>query len=275
MPEGPEAEICRRQLHRWWTGRQVTDVRLYDEACVRIKRSTSPRDALPDAANWLDASVVGQRWVDSERVGKRIGVQLSMSALLIHLGMTGRWIRSEQPEHRFCRLALRLDDAYWICFLDTRRFGGIVPATGSLHAALQEGLGPDAMTSPWTGPMLQQCIRGKRGIKVALMDQKNIAGLGNIHATEVLWKCHIHPHRSCATLEPTEWVRLAKEIPKHLLEVVERDDGDEMVYVSQGGENLFAVYGRKGGICPRCRDIIDAEKTQGRTSYFCKSCQVF
>lgn len=253
----------------------MTDVRLFDEGCVRSKRSTSPKDALPNALDWLQSHVVGQRWIGSERCGKRIGVRLEATSMLIHLGMTGRWIYADQPTHRFCRLALQLGGVHWLCFLDTRRFGGVVPIEGDLSKALQEGLGPDAMTRAWTGPMLQERLQGRRSIKVALMDQKAIAGLGNIHATEILWKCEIHPLRSCSDVTGEEWACLASVIPKHLREVVRRDDTDEMIYVNEGGENLFSVYGRKGGICTRCGGTIGAEKIQGRTSFFCISCQVF
>ena len=275
MPEGPEAEICRRQLDRWWSGRRVLDVRLFDVGCIRTKRSTSPQHALPDALQWLRTFVVGKEWLGSERVGKRIGIRLESLSVLLHLGMTGRWIRSDRPDHRFCRLAVQIEPLQWLCFLDVRRFGGLVPVEGDLIQELQKDLGPDAMDTVWTGAELQQCVRGRRPIKVALMDQKNIAGIGNIHATEALWKCGIHPLRTCVSLSHAEWESLASVIPEHLKGVVRRDDTDEMIYVTQGGRNLFSVYGRKGGICPRCNGTISIEKIQGRTSFLCVNCQLF
>ena len=275
MPEGPEAEICRAQLERWTLNKQIQSVELFDDACVRHKRSTRPRDVHPNGRDWVQAEVVGSRVRAVYRHGKRVGLDFGLAGLLLHLGMTGKWIRIPTvTERQDLKIAFQLSE-YWVGFIDPRRFGSLVPVSGSLLGGLREGLGPDALSGGWSGSELSSRFRGRRPIKVALMDQSCVAGIGNIHAVEILWKSGVHPKRPVESISPAEWSRLAQVIPTHLNGVVETQMTDEMIYITQGGPNEFSVYGRSGGICPRCNEKIRTEIIQGRNTFFCFFCQVF
>jgi len=167
-----------------------------------------------------------------------------------------------------------MEEGPWVCFVDVRRFGCLVPFEGHPETPLVENLGPDALETPWTGADLRACFKGKRPIKVALMDQRCLAGLGNIHAVEILWKAGVHPETPVDDVSDSRWEQLADVLPAHLHQVVGLQDGDELVYITQGGDNPFEVYGRQGAICSRCTEKIENKIIQGRSSFFCPSCQV-
>ena len=274
MPEGPEAEICRRQLERWLCGQVVSEIVLVDPACVRTKRSTRVMDADLNGGVWLQQHLLNHRITSVLRHGKRIALRWPGGALLLHLGMTGKWVLRRQPLERHLRIALRTDREQWVCFVDMRRFGCLVPVLDEPKELLKQGLGPDALTEHLSADALRQRFRPRQMIKVALMDQSAIAGIGNIHATEVLWQVGVHPKKAVQDLARRDWEQLSRCIPAHLNQIVDDQDSDEMHYVSQGAKNPFRVYGRAGAICSRCNGKIQNVKIQGRSTFFCDSCQL-
>jgi formamidopyrimidine-DNA glycosylase len=139
---------------------------------------------------------------------------------------------------------------------------------------VRDGAGPDALTEPLDGAGLVAALGGKRAIKVALMDQDRLAGLGNIHAAEACFRAGVAPQRPGASLSPAEWERLAAAIVAQLEATLAGvDPAEELQYVSEGGDNPFAVYGREGEACPRCGGAVAAETQAGRTTFWCPSCQ--
>lgn len=274
MPELPEVEICRRGLMRQGAGRVVRAVVVPDPGAIRGRRDTRPSRALPDGEAQLRARVVGKRAGALSRHGKRIAWAFPDGGLLLTLGMTGKWApRPMGDEPRFGRLALVLDDrALW--FIDTRRFGCVVPAgEARLDELLHEGLGPDALLDPPTASELAARMRTVTPIKVALMDQARLAGVGNIHAAEVCWRARIHPATPALELDAAAWERLAQAIPAWLAHMVELQDTDEMAYINEGGDNPFEVYGRVGAPCRRCGDAVQSARHGGRITVWCATCQ--
>lgn len=272
MPELPEVEACRRQLQRWGEGRRLVGVSLPDPGAVRPARSTRPSAGGAGAA--LQA-LVGATLGVPRRHGKRIAWPVGGHGLLLHLGMTGRWVRRTDGQvPRFGRLALHLDDGSRLWLVDPRRFGCVVPleATG-LDVALHEGLGPDALDAQLDGPALAARLRSRRAVKVALMDQARVAGLGNIQVVEALFEARIHPDTPCEALDPAAWTRLAAAVRHTLASTLAAIGNEDLVYVSEGGENPFSVYGRAGQPCPRCGTILVAASRAGRTTTWCPSCQ--
>lgn len=274
MPELPEVEVCRRQLAAWSEGRAVAGVRLPDPGAVRRVASSRPSDALPGADAVL-AGFVGRRCTGVDRHGKRALWRFGDRALLLHLGMTGKWVRrraDEVPRHG--RVGVVLDDGSTLWLVDPRRFGCVVPGSlAELSAALGAGHGPDALDAPLDGPGLAARCASGRPIKVVLMEQGRVAGLGNIQAAEALWRAGIAPQLPASALDAAAWARLAEAIPVQLEATLADTLGDEVVYVSEGGDNPFAVYGREGEPCPRCGAAIRKTVLGGRATFDCPVCQ--
>ncbi len=271
MPELPEVEWSRRLIARHALGRAVREVALVDAAVVRAGLSTRPGDADPRAVARVE-TLVGDRTEGLDRHGKRLLWRFGRSAWLVHLGMTGSWTVGERP--RFARFGLGFDEG-WLWFADARRFGAIAwvqPEVGPL--ALRAGHGPDGLDEPMDGPALQARLSGRRPVKVALMDPSVIAGLGNIHAVEILFELGLSPERPCDRLTPAEVSALAAEIPRWLAgQVSALCAEDSLVYVNAGGENTFRVYGREGQPCPRCGGGITRATHGGRSTFWCTTCQ--
>jgi formamidopyrimidine-DNA glycosylase len=217
--------------------------------------------------------MVGEEVRDTARHGKRLGLEVGSGWWLVHLGMTGRFVRSlsevAAPAH--ARVGWGLDDGHTVWFCDARRFGALVPLVD--REALSEGMGPDAL-APMEGPILAACFRGRRGVKVALMDQACLAGLGNIHAVEALWRAGVAPDRPVDDVPMEAWAELARAIPVQLAAgIAEVPDVQDFTYVTDGGENPFAVYGREGEPCPRCGDAVVRAVHGGRSTFWCPRCQ--
>jgi formamidopyrimidine-DNA glycosylase len=277
MPELPEVEAARRRLDRWVTGRKVVAVHLLDPASVRSSLSSRPRDARPDAAAAI-ASWVGGVAEPPVRRGKRLGWGLGRSGLLAHFGMSGKWVlrATDVPPPKFARVGLAFEGDRVCWFADARRFGCVtVVAGGDLADAVVDGLGPDALEACPTGPQLAERFRVRRPIKVALLEQDRLAGLGNIHAAEALWRAGIHPDRPANELTPADWKALSEGIRAQMSGSVADFDGDgDVTYVSEGAtDNRFAVYGQTERACPRCGGAVSHAQLGGRTTWWCATCQ--
>jgi formamidopyrimidine-DNA glycosylase len=269
MPELPEVETCRRTLLRWTEGRRIAAIDVLDPAAIRTKLSTLPSDAHPAGAAAVQ-DAVGAPIAGIDRWGKRLGVRFEGRDLgwLVHLGMTGQWVAGDGDR---ARVIVRLSDGGSVAFEDGRRFGCIAPvAVDAIDAALRDGMGPDALLAPLDGAGLQAALKGKRPIKVALLDQAKLAGLGNIHAAEALWRAGIHPSTACQDLTAAQFAALAAAIPAQLVPFVA---DDASTYVNAGGENPFVLYDREGEACPRCATAIERQVDAGRSTYFCPNCQ--
>jgi len=171
-------------------------------------------------------------------------------------------------------VGLRLDDDATVWFVDPRRFGCLVPVTGDLTHALTHDLGPDALLTPLSPAALQIALRGRRALKTALLDQRRLAGLGNIQVTEILFDALLLPTRAAASLSHEELASLAPAIPRVLRRTVAQADADEVTYVTADRtQNPFLIYGRPGAPCPVCDDAIHRGTVGGRATFWCPTCQ--
>lgn len=187
------------------------------------------------------------------------------TALLLHLGMTGKWTLREGP---FEKVRMTLDDGTVLRFSDPRLLGGVVPCSlPDGRAMLGEGLGPDAL-----GPL--PTLRGKRAVKVAIMDQAVVAGLGNLHAAEALWRARIDPRVPAEALGGRH-AALEAAIHAQLAWALSLDEAsEEITYTEEAGApNPFPVYGQKGRPCPRCATPVASFPQAGRTTWWCPTCQ--
>lgn len=266
MPELPEVELTRRNLERWLEARRV--VRAEAEN-VRTFRGSSPR-----MFETLQGKVqkVGRRgkyfWLDFE----------SGPSVLMHLGMTGKFVRRPAGvAEPYSRARLVLDDGNVLHFRDPRMFGRIEPLASGRAEELQvvRELGRDPLADGLDAAQLEEALAGsKQELKVALMDQARLTGLGNIHAAEALFRAGLHPARKPASLSADDWKRLARAIDETIRYALESEQSEELQYVEEpGAENPFLIYGRAGEPCRQCGTTVRSATQGGRTTHFCPQCQ--
>ncbi len=269
MPELPEVEFARRTLVRWLSGREVVH--------AHASRGRTFRGASPEAFERIRG-----RLLFAERKGKylMLGFEDGLGALA-HLGMTGKFVKrpSGEPEP-YSRARLELDSGEAIHFRDPRMFGRIEPAPSNRVRELPviQALGRDPLNEGLTGAQLAEAVgRSGQPLKVALMDQARIAGLGNIHAAEALYRARINPARAPKTLTRAEWSTLARSIHATFSFALEAEGGaEEIEYVEEpGAENPFLIYGRAGERCGRrgCGATVRSFVQGGRTTHYCPRCQ--
>lgn len=273
MPELPEVETIARMLRPRLAGRTIAQLEVLWERIVDRPDVATFRAALPGA-------VIGE----VDRRGKFLRLPLSNGqTLLSHLRMTGRFLIREAAnghgDDPHTRLRFRLDDGTWVIYADPRKFGRFY-----LVADPQEvlkGLGPEPLDPAFTPEVLAGRLAGRRGeLKPLLLDQRIVAGLGNIYASEALWRAQLHPQRRAADLTPAEIARLHAAIVAALRAAVQ-DGGTSLgdrQYVYPTGELgqhqlALAVYERATQACPRCGAPIERTVLGQRSTYFCPRCQ--
>ncbi len=220
------------------------------------------------------------RVVAVERRGKYLLLRLESGlGLLVHLRMTGgfHW---RQVTHE--RAILELDDGSRLAYRDVRRFGTwLVVEDGDLDPYLATKNGPEPLerrfTPSWLGAQL---ARRKAALKAVLLDQRVVAGLGNIYADEALWRARLSPLRPANGLSNDEVARLARAIRAALRTGIDRQGSTLRDYAAPDGDSgsmqdEFRVYGRDGEPCPRCRSTITKTRVGGRGTWFCPRCQAW
>lgn len=268
MPELPEVEFARRGLERWLLGRTVVRA---EASPTRVLRGADP------AA--FAAALAGRRLRGVERRGKYLLLSFDRDVgVLAHLGMTGKWVRrragEDDPGHPRARLVLARGER--VVYDDPRMFGKLVLVPASALHELPEvaALGPDPLVDRLDAATLgARLARTSRSVKVALMDQAVIAGIGNIQASESLFRARIDPRRPARELTRRELRALVHAIDESLAFTLAAQANPELVYVDEGGPNPFLVYERAGTACPRCRHPLERLVQAGRSTYFCPGCQ--
>jgi formamidopyrimidine-DNA glycosylase len=274
MPELPEVEIAARNLRRWTRGRTVVRVET-DPRAKRIFRPARPAT--------FARELEGARFGEIRRIGKHLLVALEKKGgplgLHSHLGMTGKWLRREAgaPAPRFSRARLHLDDGAALHYEDLRLFGRLRVVPGGRFGEVKElaALGQDPLEQGIDpGELAVALGKSRLPVKVRIMDQALLPGVGNIYASEALFRARIDPRRPARSLSPAEVKRLAGTIVEAMKEGIARQESPEITYVEEGGENPFLVYGREGEPCPRCRraKIVRLVQAQ-RSTFFCPRCQ--
>jgi formamidopyrimidine-DNA glycosylase len=275
MPELPEVEIAARNLDAWARGRSIVRTEA-DEGASRIFR--------PATAQAFAAAVTGHRVEDVQRVGKHILVRLAgpraVLGLHSHLGMTGKWLRRTggEPAPGHSRARLHLDDGSVLHYRDPRLFGRLRLVPGARFEEVPEiaSLGPDPLQEGIdVGRLAAALARRRAAVKLALLDQRLLPGVGNIIACESLSRARIDPRREARSLSRAEVRRLAGGVLASVRETIAREQGAEITYVEESGaENPFRVYGREGERCPACRRGTIRRLAQGgRSTFFCPRCQ--
>lgn len=259
MPELPEVEEAMQRLRKAVEGKTIARAKALHPAILR---------QLPDAT----ARRLRQQRIERiERRGKHQLMHLSNGATIhAHFRMNGDWLltRVDVPVDRFTRALIELTDGTRIELNDRRALSAL-----SLHAKGENplpSLGMEGNDPALDADYLRTALKSRRGpIKPALMDQKVIAGLGNIYAAESLWRAKISPRAVASSLSKARLVRLADAIHSVLSEE-ERMPGR---YTADTGRERFAVYDCEGQPCPTCGSKIRRIPQAGRSTYYCTVCQ--
>ncbi|MDH4101830.1 MAG: bifunctional DNA-formamidopyrimidine glycosylase/DNA-(apurinic or apyrimidinic site) lyase [Thermoleophilia bacterium] len=267
MPELPEVETIRAQLAPRLEGRTLTRVEILDP------RLTRPHD-LFEVAEELE----GARVDAVERRGKYLVFRLESGlALLVHLRMTGSFGFAPTTHER---AVVELDDGSRLAYRDVRRFGTwLVLEQADVEPYLSTKNGVEPLGSRFTVVWLASRLAERRApLKSVLLDQRVVAGLGNIYADEALWRARLNPLRQSNTLESDEVARAHRAIRAALRAGIERQGSTLRDYSTPDGtegsmQDEFRVYGRDGEPCSRCRTAISKTRVGGRGTWFCPRCQ--
>ncbi|MDX6556789.1 MAG: formamidopyrimidine-DNA glycosylase [Miltoncostaeaceae bacterium] len=276
MPELPEVETIRRQLAERIPGRTVARAEVLDAKLVS-----------PETPEGFLEQVVGRRIEAVDRRAKYLLLPLdSGDTLTIHLRMTGRlhWRAGEPPEvERHLRARFDLDDGSTLTYGDLRRFGRAWIVPGDLEdpeAYWAERAGIEPLTPQFTTRVLTALLEGRRrAVKPVLLDQKLVAGLGNMYVDEALFGARVHPLRPAGDLDPEELKRLHRTIRSVLATAVEAGGASIDSYRDGLGEkgrmqDLLKVHLHAGEPCPRCGTTILKTRVAQRGTYWCPTCQV-
>ena len=287
MPELPEVEVVRRGLLTHLVGARVADVLVRDARA--LKRH-------PGSAQNFASTLSGARIHSAVRRGKFVWCPLdSGDALVIHLGMSGqiRVVDGEPIRHE--RVRLVLDGQSPVAFVDQRLFGSLaIDSLVEVADGLPAGLGSDAALIPSSVTHIARDVldpaldlealvaafrKRTTGVKIALLNQNLVSGIGNIYADEALWAAGIHYATPADSIRPIDYRRLFDAVHSVMsTALVAGGTSFDALYVNVNGESGYFdvslnAYGQAGKPCARCDTLIVREPWQNRSSHFCPRCQ--
>jgi formamidopyrimidine-DNA glycosylase len=273
MPEMPEVETVRRRLAPVLEGATIERAEIVD-----------PRLTRPVAPAFVADRLVGETVATVDRRGKYLLWRLASGrTLVVHLRMTGSFRHAptgELPDDAHRRATLGLDTGAEVGYRDVRRFGTWeLLDEGHLRPYLSARLGPEPLAPSFSAARLARLTEGRRApVKAFLLDQRRLAGIGNIYADEALWRARIHPLRPTGELDADEIARLHRAVRAALRRGVELQGSTLRDYVTPDGDgggmqDEFHVYGRLGEPCDRCGRPIERIVVGGRGTWFCPRCQ--
>jgi formamidopyrimidine-DNA glycosylase len=273
MPELPEVETVARDLRAAITGRRIEGVTVLRPDIVRYPDGTM-----------LPALLTGQTFGEVERYGKYLFLGLdSGDDLMVHLGMTGHLLvcDADAPVPKHTHIRAVLDDARELRFDDARRFGRV--AYGSREALIAARVFPKLGVEPLSVDFSQDRLdavlkRTTRTVKAALLDQKGVAGLGNIYIDEACFLAGVRPTKRCNRLTKRERAALLAAIKVVLTNAVANrgssvDDYRDVWNARGSNQERLQVYGRGGQPCFQCGAVLRSTQNAGRTTVYCSTCQ--
>jgi formamidopyrimidine-DNA glycosylase len=271
MPELPEVETIRRQLAPHLEGRTIESAEILD---FRWSRPGDPAV--------VEHELIGAYVEHVGRAGKYLIWSLSGDRyLLMHLRMTGSLLFDPEVDSPHTRVRLELDGGHRLIYVDPRRFGTghLVHGAAARDAYLAARLGVEPFSDEFTAAYLRAAARGREApVKVFLLDQRRIAGIGNIYADEALFRAQVHPLRPAGRLTGPQWARLRDGIEEALAAGIEAkgasiDDFRHVDGARGSFQDRFLVHRRAGEPCPRCGRTIRKIVVGGRGTYVCDHCQ--
>jgi formamidopyrimidine-DNA glycosylase len=271
VPELPEVETIRRQLAPHLEGRTLVGVEILD-----------PRWTRPRSPGEVQDGLRGRVVEEVGRSGKYLVWRLTQERfLLIHLRMTGALLFDPAVDPPHTRVRFELDEGHRLIYNDPRRFGTghLIDGPVARDAYLGERLGIEPLTPGFTAEHLRDIARGRTApVKSFVLDQRRIAGVGNIYADEALFRARIHPLRPAGSLKRPQLQALRDAIEHALAAGIDAKGAtiDDFRHVdgAQGAfQDLFQVHQREGRPCPVCGTTIRKLVVGGRGTYVCEHCQ--
>jgi formamidopyrimidine-DNA glycosylase len=267
VPELPEVETIARDLAPLLVNRRITGLRAARRPPVFDKASLAPR------------TIVGRTIHDVGRAGKFVIIELGDDLrLAVHLRMTGNLLHQRSPARvPYTRATLDLDDGARVIFADVRKFGRMRVVRGDVRASL--GIGIDPFAKELDARRFAELARGRKtAVKTWLLDQKRLAGVGNIYACESLFHARLRPIRRVGKLSVAQRERLLVSLRRVLLRAIRHRGSSVDDYVDAGGkegefQKQLSVYGRAGMPCRRCGTPIRRIVLAQRGTFYCPVCQ--
>ncbi|WP_138495472.1 DNA-formamidopyrimidine glycosylase [Paenibacillus pinistramenti] len=273
MPELPEVETVRRTLTQLITGKKI------EKVTVNLPRIIQR----PDDVQLFSRELAGHTITGVGRRGKFLRIEMDSLVLVSHLRMEGRYglYQSGEPVEKHTHVIFHFTDGTELRYRDVRQFGTMhlfAPGEEFRNKPLLK-LGLEPLEEHFTLEALKQALAGRKTkIKVALLNQEYIVGLGNIYVDEALFRAGIHPERPADSLNEAEWAALFDSIVSTLSEAVEAGGSSIKSYVNGQGEmgmfqHQLQIYGRKNESCYRCGGRIEKSVVGGRGTHYCPNCQ--
>lgn len=274
MPELPEVETVRRGLEPVLLGKQILSA-----------EKLSPKLRLPIPTDFRER-LEGQKIAGLTRRAKYILIHLESNlTVLLHLGMSGQVLIFKGPmaPEKHDHFRLQIEGGATILYRDPRRFGLVTfcPTDQIESHKLLRGLGPEPLSNHFNGTALKEGLKGKKvSIKAALLDQRVVAGVGNIYASEALYRAGINPKRKAGSLSLPRCEHLALEVRNVLNDALKAGGSSLKDFVGVDGElgyfqHRFEVYDREDTPCtrPGCKGTIKRFTQNARSTYYCPRCQ--
>lgn len=272
MPELPEVEVVKKQLHNRINGQKIAGIKVISP---KLKYVLIQKD--------FD-QLVSSTFTDVKRLGKYLIFNTTNGDIISHLGMTGSWILtdSESYSHKHSHLMISLSSGKYLFYDDVRKFGFVVvDVSGDAlsNKVFANCCKIDAISDDFSFEYFKGRLSGIRtNIKTTIMNNNVVMGIGNIYACEALFLSNISPILSSCLLSDEQIKKLLINLRLILKNSIELGGSSLRNYkdtdgVSGGFQKKFLVYGRSGQPCSVCGSIIKSIKQQGRTTFFCPACQ--
>jgi formamidopyrimidine-DNA glycosylase len=267
MPELPEVEVIKNGIEKAFLGKIIQKV------VVRHPKLRFP--VSPEIAQLTHKKIT-----QITRRGKYILIPFKEGTLLIHLGMSGRFteVPLNTPPRKHDHIDLVFSKSI-LRYTDARRFGAFVWATDPTTHPLLTILGPEPFSPAFSTDYFYNTLQKRKvAIKIAIMNASIVVGVGNIYASEALFRSKISPFRLANSLTKKESERLAEAIRTVLAEAIEKGGSTLRDYYLPDGDtgyfqHTFAVYGREGKRCIKCKTLIKKSVQGQRSTYYCEQCQ--
>ncbi|MDP1559028.1 MAG: bifunctional DNA-formamidopyrimidine glycosylase/DNA-(apurinic or apyrimidinic site) lyase [Nitrosomonas sp.] len=274
MPELPEVETTRRGIEPYLTGHHITGV---------IIRNPSLRWPIP---SHLGKTLIGLKIHNVARRAKYLLIDCGEGTLILHLGMSGSLrlltatMQQQTSPQKHDHFDLILDNGTVLRLKDPRRFGAVLWQIDDIMAhPLLANLGPEPLTTTFNESLLHEKTRGCRAnIKVMLMNNRIVVGIGNIYANEALFRAGINPKVAAGRIGLNRYKRLVRAVKEILVLAIEAGGSSLRDFVNSDGnpgyfQQQYWVYGRAGQPCRKCGAIIRQIKQGQRSSFYCPKCQ--